>query len=52
MTDLFKKLCNGTEEEEQGNSITYVSRPTGDKKPEQDIMLFVRLVQKRIGESL
>lgn len=51
MTDLFKKLCNGTEEE-QGNSITYVPRPTGDKKPEQDIMLFVRLIQKRVGETL
>lgn len=51
MTDLFKKFCMEPRKE-QGNSITYVSRPTGDKKPEQDIMLFVRLVQKKVGETL
>lgn len=45
----------------KGNSITYVSNPKGKerpgkekelKKPEQDIMLFVRLIQKKVGESL
>ena len=55
MTDLFKRLCNGTEQE-QGRGISRVRRPKKEqeRKPdkiEQDIMLFMRLVQKNIEKQ-
>lgn len=56
ITELFKKLCM-----EPTNRITYVSRPKGKerpgkekefKKPGQDIMLFVNLIQKKRGDRI
>lgn len=55
MTDLFKRLCNGTEQEQsRGKGISRVRRPKQEQETnqvEKDIMLFVRLVQKNIEKQ-
>lgn len=51
-TELFERIVNGTGTAEQGKASQEVQQgqeapKQGKEKPEQDIMLFVRLVQKQ-----